>query len=109
MAAISLNLAFVVITAIVFIVAALTMWNIFAPDASRAAYTGIFGPGGLFGLVLFGRRKKGMETELMLVVLGIIAAITVIILMMPGFFEGAGPASSSIENNFMDFVTRRLS
>ncbi len=110
------NLAFGIISAVVFAVIAFALWNMFAPEAGRAAYTGIFGPGGLFGLLLprnagqhsKNSKKKGMTFQYAIMIISVIVVVAIIIGLMSGTIGGAGPASSSLVDNLFDFATGRL-
>ena len=110
------NLAFGIISVVIFIVVAFALWNIFAPEAGRAAYTGIFGPGGLFGLLiprnagqhLKNSKKKGMTFKFAVMIISVIVVAAIIIGLWTGTLGGAGPASSSLVDNLFDFATGRL-
>ena len=107
------NLAFGIISVVIFIVVAFALWNIFAPEAGRAAYTGIFGPGGLFGLLLprnTGRhsKNKGMTFQFAVTIITVIVVVAIIVGLMSGTLGGAGPASSSLVDNLFDFATGRI-
>ena len=94
---------YVIIGIVITIVIAFVLWNKFAPDASRSFYNTVTGPGGLFGLAIAGRRKKGMEMSLLVLIIGSVIALTVIFLIMGGFIGGSGGVSSSLRDSLTDF------
>ncbi len=100
---------YVIFGIVITIVVGLVLWNKFAPDASRAFYNTVTGPGGLFGLALAGRRKKGMEMSLLVLIIGSVIAITVIFLVMGGFIGESGGVSSSLRDSLTDFGLGALS
>jgi hypothetical protein len=98
-------------------VSAFALWNVFAPEAKRAAYEGIFGPGGVFGLALFkpailkkrSCRRKGMGTWLIVAIIMVGLAIVVTLLVMEGFIGESGRASSSLQDMFTDLIGSKIS
>ena len=112
----SINIEIVIITSALFIALGFVLWNGFAPEASRAAYTGIFGPGGLFGLLLprsIGRHsknaaEKGMAPGFMAAIIMLVIVATIIVLFMTGFLGESGPVVSSLGDDLFDFGAGRI-
>ncbi|MDI6720772.1 MAG: hypothetical protein QMD85_00165 [Candidatus Aenigmarchaeota archaeon] len=104
----ALRIVFIILTVAIAIVIAFVLWGRFVPEAKRAAFTGIFGPGGLFGIVSYGR-KKGMSIPFLLAVIGAVVVFVIILLISGGFFSGGGKVSSSLQDQLGDFIIDKLS